>query len=66
MARFTFNDAVWNRYNGNFINLNGLLAAMAKEIWRMKQPAQSEKKAKEKKNREDKSKKLKQSRTVTV
>ena len=61
LARFTFNDVVWNRYNGNFINLNGLLAAMAKEISEaMKQHAQSEKAAKEKKNREDKSKKLKQ------
>ena len=59
LARFTFNDVVWNRYNGNFINLNGLLAAMAKEISEaMKQPAQSKKAVKEKKNRKDKSEKL--------
>ena len=59
LARFTFNDVVWNRFSGNFINLNGLLAAMAKEISEaMKQPSQSKKAVKETENRKKKSEKL--------
>ena len=59
LARFTFNDVVWNRFSGNFINLNGLLACMAKEISEaMKQPSQSKKAVKETENRKKKSEKL--------
>lgn len=59
-ARFTYGDVVWNRYNGNFINLNGLLLALACEISSfLKQPSQSSKSQKEEKQRKQKAQQLK-------
>lgn len=56
LSRFSFNDSVWNRYTGQFMDLNGIYLQLAMEISNgMKQPAQSKKSVKEEKNRNTKS-----------
>ncbi|QIN96785.1 putative baseplate hub subunit and tail lysozyme [Synechococcus phage S-N03] len=51
-SRFIYNDAVWNRYTGQFMNLNGIFAQLALEMSSvMKQPMQSMKAVTEEINR---------------
>ena len=42
LARFTFGDVVWDRFTGNYMNMNGIILALAFEIANlMKAPAQA-------------------------
>jgi len=51
-SRFKYNDAVWNRYTGQFMNLNGIFAQLALEMSSvMKMPMQSMKSVTEEINR---------------
>ena len=59
-SRFTYNDAVWNKYTGSYLDMNGILSQLSFEIANtMKAPMLSVKAADETKKREDKTKKLK-------
>ena len=52
LSRFAYNDAVWNRYTGQFMNLNGIFAQLALEMSNtMKMPMQSMKAVTEEINR---------------
>jgi hypothetical protein len=44
MSRFKYGDAVWNKYSGNYLDLNGILAQLAVLLCNsMKQPINSSK-----------------------
>ena len=52
LSRFVYGDVVWNSFSGNFIDTNGLMMQLAKEICSlMKQPAESMKSVQEEINR---------------
>lgn len=56
-SRFNYEDAVWDRYSGKYMNLNGILAQLAKFICaELKQPINSKKARQNEKNRETRSK----------
>ena len=56
LSRFIFNDAVWNTYTGEFMDLNGIMAQLALEISSLlKQPLNSLKSQTEELNRVTKS-----------
>ena len=56
-SRFNYGDAVWDRYSGKYMNLNGILAQLAKFICaELKQPINSKKARQNEKNREERSK----------
>jgi len=51
-ARFIYGDAVWNTFTGNYMSMNGILAALGMEICNLlKQAVQSSKAAQEEVNR---------------
>ena len=53
-ARFTYGDAVWNKWTGQFMELNGIFSQLALEMASIfKQPSNSVKAAKETENRKD-------------
>jgi hypothetical protein len=42
VSRFVYGDVVWNSFSGNFIDMNGMLLQLAKELCSLlKQPAQA-------------------------
>ena len=58
-ARFTYNDATWNAWTGEFMELNGIFAQLGLEIASlMKQPSQSSKSVEEGENRKERSQEI--------
>ena len=55
LSRFVYGDLVWNKFTGNYIDLNGLLMALAMELCNLlKQPAMTKKAEREEDNRKTK------------